>query len=244
MTDPQDKPNVEERYTSAANTSNLAIVAEKGGPGDVIIAAGWSRSQLGAALLRLHSEWDGAQKPVRPDPANVKKLADRLEAEFDRKPDGEKPRRNRFEGTAARMAGEWYRHELGLLFGQLKTLPSVRAGLMEWATEQGLDAPEALTAKVLAWWTDHTCPVCQGQRWRVIPETGRLSDRQCECCHGSGETPIPGGQNGRRMLGEMEECMQAARTSMTHRLRRSMGRGEAKKPPAPSPKLGTTCETD
>ena len=133
MTDQQEKPNVEERYTSAANTNNLVVVADKGGPGDVIIAAGWSRSRLGAALLRLHSEWDGAQKPIRPRPEDVKRLADRLEMEFDRDQQGEKPRRSRFEAEAHRMAAEWNRHELGLLFGQLKTLTGVRPGLTEWA---------------------------------------------------------------------------------------------------------------
>lgn len=223
MTDQQEKPNVEERYTSAANTNNLVVVADKGGAGDVIIAAGWSRSRLGAALLRLHSEWDGAQKPIRPRPEDVKRLADRLEMEFDRDQQGEKPRRSRFEAEAHRMAAEWYRHELGLLFGQLKTLPGVRAGLTEWAKDK-TEAPEAVTAKVLAWWTDHACPVCHGQRWKVVPETGRLSDRPCECCRGSGETPIPAGMLGRLMLGYMEECMQAARTSMATRLRQRMGR--------------------
>jgi hypothetical protein len=53
----------EERYTSATHASNLRCESDKPGQIDPIIAAGMSPSRLGAALLRLHSEYDGASKP-------------------------------------------------------------------------------------------------------------------------------------------------------------------------------------
>ena len=61
MTD--DRMTIEEKYTSATHASDLKVEAEKTGAADVIIAAGWCKSHLGSALLRLHSEYDGASKP-------------------------------------------------------------------------------------------------------------------------------------------------------------------------------------
>ena len=54
---------VDEAYSSACNTSNLSVKAEQRNDGDVLIACGMTPGLLGAALLRLHSEWDGTAKP-------------------------------------------------------------------------------------------------------------------------------------------------------------------------------------
>ena len=53
---------IEESYTSAGNASDLTVKAEQRGDADVLIAAGWTPGLLGGALMRLHSEWDGAAK--------------------------------------------------------------------------------------------------------------------------------------------------------------------------------------
>ena len=58
-------PTVEEQYLTAAHTSNLRVVAERKGAGDILIAMAWSPSRIGAALIRLHGEWDGAEKRPR-----------------------------------------------------------------------------------------------------------------------------------------------------------------------------------
>lgn len=60
-----DRPGIEEQYQTAGNTSNLTVEAERRGAGDVLIAAGWSPSRIGSALLRLHSEYDGGEKSQR-----------------------------------------------------------------------------------------------------------------------------------------------------------------------------------
>ena len=57
-----DTPCIEERYSAANHASNLKVEAERSGPADIIIAAGMAPARLGAALIRLHSEWDGASK--------------------------------------------------------------------------------------------------------------------------------------------------------------------------------------
>lgn len=58
-----DVLTVAEKYTSACSASNLRVQAEKTGSADVMIAAGWSPSRLGLALLRLHTEFDAAAIP-------------------------------------------------------------------------------------------------------------------------------------------------------------------------------------
>lgn len=45
-----------ERYLSASQSSNLRVQADKHGDADVIIAAGWSASRIGGALMRLHTK--------------------------------------------------------------------------------------------------------------------------------------------------------------------------------------------
>ena len=54
-----DNPcTLEERYTRATTSSNLKCEADTRSDVDVLIAAGWSPSRLGAALMRLHTRKD------------------------------------------------------------------------------------------------------------------------------------------------------------------------------------------
>lgn len=62
MFDTQDRPGIEESYQVAGNTSDLTVEADRRGAADVLIAAGWSPTRIGAALMRLHSEYDAAQR--------------------------------------------------------------------------------------------------------------------------------------------------------------------------------------
>lgn len=62
-----DCRTVDEAYATAGNSSNLAVKADRRSDADVLIAAGWTPGLLGGALMRLHSEWDGAAKKRRMD---------------------------------------------------------------------------------------------------------------------------------------------------------------------------------
>lgn len=53
-----DITTIEERYSSAVTASSLKVEADKGGAADVLIAAGWSPSRIGSALMRLHTKAD------------------------------------------------------------------------------------------------------------------------------------------------------------------------------------------
>jgi hypothetical protein len=81
MLDTGERAGVEERYSTAGNTSDLSVEADKGNSADVIIAAGWSDSRIGMALLRLHSEWNGCAKPKRSTRAMIEARASAIRDE-------------------------------------------------------------------------------------------------------------------------------------------------------------------
>lgn len=55
--------NISERYARACNSSNLKVEAERGSIADVLIASGWSKSRVGGALMRLHTEYGSFRMP-------------------------------------------------------------------------------------------------------------------------------------------------------------------------------------
>lgn len=74
-----DEPRtIEESYTSAGNASDLTVKSDQRGAADVLIAAGWTPGMLGGALMRLHSEWDGAAKKRRMDETETRNLGIRV----------------------------------------------------------------------------------------------------------------------------------------------------------------------
>ncbi|MFZ2306829.1 MAG: hypothetical protein WAW73_20335 [Rhodoferax sp.] len=219
-TDTKDdqKPNIEERYTGATHASNLKVEAERSGAADLLIAMGWSPTRLGAALLRLHSEWDACEKPRRP----TREAVDLLAASMPRLGEG----KNVVDHVGARQkAHDWYMHELKILFGKLKTMPEVRQQLVMWAQKQAIEKPDHRVAEVLAWWLDHTCPACEGRGKERIANTPALSLRPCKVCRGTGETRLPHRQGydnyvreSERMLKHIEVCIKTAQTSVRQRL--------------------------
>lgn len=56
-------PTVVEIYVSTASASNLRVEADCGSRADVLIASGWTNSEVGGALVRLRSEYDNAALP-------------------------------------------------------------------------------------------------------------------------------------------------------------------------------------
>ena len=65
MTTEDRPPSIEERYLTATSTTNLRVTADRSGPADILIAASWSPTRVGSALIRLHGEWDSAEKRPR-----------------------------------------------------------------------------------------------------------------------------------------------------------------------------------
>lgn len=199
----------EEAYTSATASSNLRCEADRRTDVDVLIAAGCTPGILGAALMRLRSEWDGSEH-LRPAVA-----ADFVSAADSRKP---------FQTAAAllaaaqKMAHDHNTQQAKLLMGKLKTMHRVVGILTEWAVMRALPDPHALAQAVVAFWLDSTCHSCHGRGNEVIPGTPSLG-RNCKACNGTGKRKEPRGESGRLMLSLMEDSVTRARTSMKKRLR-------------------------
>lgn len=122
-----EKRGVEEAYTSASTSSNLRVEAARHGDADVIIAAGWSQSRIGAVLLRLHTEFDASERL-------------RLATATQFLPAGKTTKQQR--ASAATQAYALNLHETGLLLGKLKSLPDVRAQAMIQALKWGFGRPQ------------------------------------------------------------------------------------------------------
>jgi hypothetical protein len=207
---------VEESYTSAATSSNLRCEADRRTDVDVLIAAGCTPGILGAALMRLHSEWDGSER-MRPAVA-----ADFVSTARQRPADSRKP----VQTTAAlltaaqKMAHDHNAQQAKLLMANLKTMPRVVGVLAEWAVMRALPDPQALAQAVVTFWLDSNCHSCHGRGNEVIPGTPSLG-RKCKACNGTGKRKEPRGEAGRLMLSLMEDSVTRARTSMKKRLHQS-----------------------
>lgn len=223
--DKNPPPTTEERYGTATKASNLRVQAERSGSADSLIAAGWSKSRLGAALMRFHSEWDGCEKPRRQSHERIQLMAKTFKARADGKVEFSPGVWMAPMAAAHRQAHDWHIHEVKLLLQKLKTLPDVRRELVMWTAKQGIENPEGRVAEIIIWWLDHVCPACDGLGKDKIPGTPSLSHKDCRVCHGTGETKIPGNydnanyqRESRQMLGYIHDCMKAASASIKSRL--------------------------
>ena len=200
---------VEERYLVAGNTSDLSVSQDRRTAADLLIAAGWSPSRLGAAALRLHSEWAAAALPRRPGREQIARVARDLPL-LNGKPD---------LAHANRVALHWHQVELRRVFDRLHSLPAVRDQLAVQALQRGMSGPAALAAAVLCHWLDPVCPSCHGLKFVQVKNTPALSAKACPACRGLGRTDPPQGQDGRWLLNYLDRCVAVARGSIKKRLR-------------------------
>jgi hypothetical protein len=213
-----EKPDVQESYQTAINTTDLTVEADRRGAGDVLIAAGWSESRLGQALIRLQGEWDGAGKPRKLTELEIEHYAQVEANNLARerklpkgavKPDVRKMR------TAALIG---YSQGMKRRAEQMRARVEVMELLADWALMRGVDA--ALLGPALTHWTTPTCPVCDGHGKRKLPEAPVLG-KQCHHCNGSGERPRP--LNSDRILNYLADCTAKAKRSMGRRMRNTEG---------------------
>jgi hypothetical protein len=215
-----EKPGVDEQYSSACSTSNLTVEADRKGAGDILVAAGWSPSRVGMALLRLHGEWDSMSKPRRIDVTSLaaltevikrqdiidKRTADRIGAPF-KSPGSASVR-------ASDLARKWYSAELQILAFGLKSRPVVWEQMQHWMNVKRVPADKVAAA--LAHWLNPTCMTCDGHGLRRVPDQPSLSARQCHKCNGTGHNPAPHGST--PILNYFDDCLQKARQSLKNRL--------------------------
>lgn len=141
-----ERPGIEEKYETASNTGDLTLTLDPdlpGGAPDVLIAAAWGEVRMGGALLRLHSEWSGSEKPVKPTKESIKALVGTKQKPMQGMPKLEDEDRGLTGAEAGRYASAWYAHEMAMLLQKLKTLPEVREQLtfqaMKWRMGESQD---------------------------------------------------------------------------------------------------------
>jgi hypothetical protein len=227
-----ERPGVEENYLVASSSSNLRVEADRRGDGDMVIVAGWTTSRIGMALLRLHSEWDRAEKPRKPLPPLVALVAATMprvqpthfviSAKAMDKHWRKEPAR-RME-LAQQQAQRWYMSEMVRLVGSLSSLASVRHQLTEAGLRWGLEHAVEVVPATIAYWLDQTCPHCHGLKFTQVPGAPALSAKACKHCGGTGVAPVPHGQAGRRLANYMDDCVSRAQSALKERLRGLMPR--------------------
>jgi len=221
-------PDIEEQYATAVVSSNLRMVDHRRAPIDLILAAGMNPERLGMALRRLETEWHGASHPAAPTAKQIEAIA----AAFKIEDKGTayagmvQVQARSSAGSAVdveyvlplvlarRTAAQWHLHELGLLLQRLKTLPEVRAALLHWTQDRGIEDGIHLVAAVLMWWLNPKCRECVGVKLRVVAGTGRTSGKLCKACKGSGESKVPHSADGRMLLAYIRECLGSSRKAL------------------------------
>lgn len=211
-----ERRTIDEAYATAMSSTDLRCDTREGAPrgdADVLIAAGWSKSRLGGALLRLHTEWDGAEH------ARVARASDFQQDAKARTFGQHNPQTPaQVKAAAEQLAHRANEQQAKLLMAHLKTLPAVREQLALELIKWKVEDAEAVAFAVLRWWLSPACSACHGRKFEVIPDTGRLSSKQCKPCGATGKTRIPHGEVGRKLANHMDDCVMSARHSIRNRL--------------------------
>lgn len=110
------------------------------------------------------------------------------------------------------------------LLGRLRSLALVLEAVERWAAAKGLADARTLARTSVCYWLDPTCRACLGRGSALVPGTPMLG-RVCKACGGSRKASEPMGQDGRRMLNMLDDCVSRRNQSMKKRLHNAMHRG-------------------
>ena len=126
--------------------------------------------------------------------------------------------------TGMLIAVGWSPSRIGAALMRLQTkadrsgLEQVHEQIMIQAVKWNIERPAAVSAAVLAWWLNHVCGVCRGQRMEAIAGTPSLSSRPCKACKGTGEAKLAYGDGARRLAEWVENCKDHSVASVRKRL--------------------------
>lgn len=188
-----DRPDGDERYIAATNSSNLRLNPDTLCDATHLIAAGLAGNRMADALNHLRSEWDSAAKPAKWTDADVHARAKTLPAKKKGKPDLHMARTQLIVQHASAMRAAYMR-----LVGRALCLEL----LAEWAVMRGVD-PDLLSPALYHWLTP-TCPVCDGRGHMRHPDAPVLG-KVCVHCGGAGTWPKP--QGAIQVQEYMERCV-------------------------------------
>ncbi|MDZ7863012.1 hypothetical protein [Acidovorax sp.] len=110
------------------------------------------------------------------------------------------------------------------LLSRLRSLAQVLEAVERWAAAKGLADARTLARTSVCYWLDPTCRACLGRGSALVPGTPMLG-RLCKACGGSRKASEPMGQDGRRLLNMLDDCVSRRNQSMKKRLHNAMHRG-------------------
>lgn len=177
------------------SSNNLKVDPLSIGDVDVLIAAGWSPSRIGAALIRLQSEWDSAAHPRAMQRADFQTAYD-------------------VEGRAhaQHLADTANEQEARSLFAKLKSLPAVQEQLAARLARMGAASLWEKASAMVRWWLQRRCDTCTGMGF------SHKAGKACKRCGASGEKSVLLGEEGKRMANFLDDCVQRAQRTMRRSL--------------------------
>lgn len=214
-----EAPTTQERYAAATQSNHLRLQEHATGDVDYLIAAGWSKSRFGAVMMRLHSEWDSAERrgcriPRKPNRKQVSLKAQ----EIARRARAETVEQVHSDQAKAMLAAA-YEIEMKETMRALKSLSAARLHLSIKLAMDGCQNAEEMAAAVLLHWLRPTCPACCGRKFQLVKwSEDELSDQACGGCGGSGLAPVPGGDAGKAAANYIDDCVSIARQSIRDKL--------------------------
>ena len=213
-----EKRGVEEQYTSAMSTSDLRVEADRKCDADIIIASGWSQGRVGGALMRLHTEYDGSEKPRLLDFDYF--MPDLVRAAVAVAKDGKvsKEDMRRLKKKAHELSNKFNVSQLTVFLSKLKTLADVRTQVTLELVKRGMEEAEPAAVDLIRWWLHQTCPVCNGTKMQTAEGTGRHNGKACPACQGTGKTVPPSEALGRRTASWMDQCVERHRATLGRRM--------------------------
>jgi len=170
-----DRPNLEERYGRAVDSTHLEV-RETRCSIDYLIAAGWAAERLGAKLLRLRLEYDairGAQRQAKRNAIDAFAAAAAMDKAARADPDNAASL-NRQASQARADAERALQTAAAMIGSHLKSLHDTTQAMygfaLATAARHGF-AADAITvtqiaAKAIELWLDDQCPHCEGRGFR------------------------------------------------------------------------------
>lgn len=120
--------------------------------------------------------------------------------------------------SAARLRDGATAIDVALLAARLRALPGVVGKLTERAAVWGMEWPSDKALAAVLWWLDKQCRRCTGRLFEPIPGTPALSAIRCRACNGLGESHLPNGSDGRRLVNYIEASLHAGRDGLKRRV--------------------------
>ena len=212
VSDQDNTVTIGERVATACHASNLRDEADRASKTDILKALAWSKSRLGAGLMRLQSEFDAIERPRPLTHEAMVSLALTMTGTPKEK-----------QQKAKAEAAKWQLTEKTLFLGKLKTLPAIIEQVAIQCARWDIPEPRKVATVTVGHWLNQVCPRCHGLKFELIPDSPTLSAKQCKPCNGTGVVNAPYGLAGKKMLNYLDDCVSIGQRSIRERLKANHG---------------------